>query len=83
MILLASPTKTPQHCNADKILEAVQLLPLSYCVYTALLKRIAKKTPMLEVLLEALELLKAFGAFGGFGAEDARRFLGGIRMISC
>ena len=52
-------------------------------MYTALLKRIANKTPMLEVLLEALELLKAFGAFGGFGAEDARRFLGGIRMISC
>jgi hypothetical protein len=30
-------------------------------VYTALLERIANKTPMLEVLLEALELLKLFG----------------------
>ena len=31
-------------------------------MYTALLKRIADKTPMFEVLLEALELLKLFGA---------------------
>ena len=44
------------------------------------LKRIANKTPMLEVLLEALELLKLFGAFRSFRAKDARRFLG-IRTI--
>ena len=30
-------------------------------MYTALLKRIANKTPMLEVLLQAMEFLKLFG----------------------
>jgi hypothetical protein len=40
-------------------------------VYTALLKRIVNKTPMLKVLLEALEALKLLGPLRGFGAEDA------------
>jgi len=61
VILLANPTRTPQYCNADEILEAVQLLPPSYRVYSALLERIINKTPMLKVLLEALELLKLLG----------------------
>jgi hypothetical protein len=30
-----------------------------------------------------LGAFEAFRAFRGFGAEDARRFLGGIRTISC
>jgi hypothetical protein len=41
-----------------------RLLSLSYRVYAALLERIVNKTPMLEVLLEALyalELLKLLG----------------------
>ena len=55
-------------------------------MHTALLKRIVSKTRMLEVLLEPLVGLgafEAFGVFGAFGAEDARRFLGGVRTISC
>ena len=42
-----------------KPLEAAQLLPISYCVYTVSLKRIINRTPRLEVLLESLEALEA------------------------
>ena len=43
----------------NEILEAVQLLLPSYYVYTALLERIANKTPMLKVLLKLLGPLEA------------------------
>ena len=49
-----TPPPAAQIPEPPKPLEAVQLLPPSYRVYTALVERIVNKTPMLEVLLEAL-----------------------------
>ena len=56
------PSYRPTACyvtiKLPKPLEAVQLLPTSYRVYTASLERIVNRTPRLEMILEALE---AFG----------------------
>jgi len=48
-----------------------------------LLKATTTKTLNIYFKEFGLGAFEAFGAFGGFGAKDARRFLGGIRTISC
>ena len=51
-----------QLLEPPKPLESIQLLPPSYCVYIASLKRIINKTPRLQVLLKALEASEALKA---------------------